>query len=44
VPAIVEVPRATMDQIAGQTITLEYRDSYGSFVEASPIWLIWAPS
>jgi hypothetical protein len=44
VPAIVEVPRATMDQIAGQTITLEYRDSYGSFVEASPIWLIWVPS
>jgi hypothetical protein len=43
VPAIVEVPRATMEQLAGETVTVEYRDVYGSVVEASAMWLVWAP-
>jgi hypothetical protein len=42
-PAIVEVPRAVMEQISGQTVTVEYRDVYGSLVEASAMWLIWMP-
>jgi len=42
-PAIVEVPRATMEQVAGETVTIEYRDVYGSVVEASAMWLVWTP-
>jgi CSLREA domain-containing protein len=42
VPAIVEVPRTTMEQLVGRTVTIEYRDVYGSVVEASAMWLIWA--
>jgi CSLREA domain-containing protein len=43
VPATVEVPRATMEQLAGRTVTIEYRDVYGSVVGASAMWLIWVP-
>lgn len=43
VPAIIEVPRATMEQLAGQTVTIEYRDLYAVVVEASTMWLIWTP-
>lgn len=42
-PAIVEIPRATMEQLVGQTVTIEYRDIYGSAVNASEMWLIWTP-
>lgn len=42
-PAIVEVPRSMIEQLAGKTVTIEYRDVYGSVVEASDIWLIWVP-
>jgi CSLREA domain-containing protein len=42
-PAIVELPRATMEQLAGETVTVEYRDVYGSVVEASAMWLVWTP-
>jgi hypothetical protein len=42
-PAIVELPRATMEQMAGETVTVEYRDVYGSVVEASAMWLVWTP-
>jgi CSLREA domain-containing protein len=42
-PAIVEVPRTTMEQLAGRTVRIEYRDVYGSVVGASAMWLIWAP-
>jgi uncharacterized repeat protein (TIGR01451 family) len=42
-PAIIEIPRPTMEQLAGQTITVEYRDVYGSIVQASAMWLIWTP-
>jgi hypothetical protein len=42
-PAIVEIPRAVMEQMSGQTATVEYRDVYGSLVGASAIWLIWTP-
>jgi uncharacterized repeat protein (TIGR01451 family) len=41
--AIVEVPRATMEQLAGQTAHVEYRDVYAHIVEASSMWLIWTP-
>jgi CSLREA domain-containing protein len=43
VPANVEVPRTTMEQLTGQTVTIEYRDVYGSVVKASTVWLIWTP-
>jgi len=42
-PAIPEVPRTTMEQLAGQTVTIEYRDIYGRAVGASTVWLIWSP-
>ncbi len=42
-PAILEAPRSMMEQLAGKTITVEYRDVYGSFVGASDMWLIWVP-
>ncbi len=42
-PAIVEVERGTMEQLAGYTVTIEYRDVYGVIVEASEMWLIWTP-
>ena len=42
-PAIVEVPRATMERISGQTITVKYRDVYAALVGASDMWLIWVP-
>jgi hypothetical protein len=43
VPAIVEVSRATMEQLAGQTVTIQYRDLYAAVVESSTMWLIWTP-
>jgi hypothetical protein len=42
-PAIVEVPRTKMEGCARQTVVVEYRDVYGDVVEASEVWLIWAP-
>ena len=42
-PAVVEVPRTTMERLVGRTATVEYRDVYGAVVEASAIWLIWVP-
>jgi hypothetical protein len=42
-PAIVEIPRAVMEQMSGQTVTVEYRDVYGSLVGANAMWLIWIP-
>lgn len=42
-PAIVEVPQSTIQQLAGQTVTIEYRDLYSVAVSASTIWLIWTP-
>jgi uncharacterized repeat protein (TIGR01451 family) len=41
--AVVEVPRTTVEQLAGRTVGVEYRDVYGYIVEASPMWLIWMP-
>ena len=41
--AIVALPRATLEGLAGQTVTVAYRDVYGSYVEASDVWLIWTP-
>jgi len=42
-PAILEVPRSMLEQLAGKIVTIEYRDVYGSVVEASDMWLIWTP-
>ncbi|MCB0210363.1 MAG: hypothetical protein KDJ52_13585 [Anaerolineae bacterium] len=42
-PAIVEIPRTTMEQMTGQTIIVKYRDVYGGMVYASEMWLIWTP-
>ncbi|MBN1877926.1 MAG: hypothetical protein JXA33_27140 [Anaerolineae bacterium] len=43
VPAVVEIPSTVMAQLAGQVVTLEYRDVYGAKVEATEIWWIWMP-
>lgn len=43
VPSLVEVPRETLEQWAGQEITIEYRDMFGVAVSASTMWLIWVP-
>jgi hypothetical protein len=32
-----------MEQMSGQTVTVEYRDVYGNVVNASAMWLIWMP-
>jgi hypothetical protein len=42
-PAIVELPRTTMETLVGQDVTIEYRDVYGINGEASVMWLIWMP-
>jgi spore coat protein U-like protein len=42
-PAILEVPRSMMEQLAGQIVSIEYRDVYSYLVEASDMWLIWVP-
>ena len=42
-PAVPEISRSVMEQLAGQMATIEYRDVYGSFVQASTVWLIWMP-
>jgi hypothetical protein len=42
-PAIVEVPRSTMEGLAGREVTIVYRDIYSGVVEASVMWLIWTP-
>ena len=41
--AVVEVPRAVMEQLAGQVVTLENRDVCGVLVQASALWLLWVP-
>jgi len=41
--AMVEVERATLEALLGRTVTVEYRDVYGSLVGASAVWLVWAP-
>lgn len=41
--AVVEVPRAVMEQLAGRVARLEYRDVYGVLVQASALWLLWTP-
>lgn len=38
-----KIPRSIMEQIAGKTVTVQYHDVYGVFVEASTMWLIWMP-
>jgi hypothetical protein len=41
--AIVEIPRAVMEQLAGHDVRVEYRDVYSYQVEASEMWIIWQP-
>jgi hypothetical protein len=41
--ARLEVPRATMEQLAGQLVTIQYRDVYDVVVKATEMWLIWVP-
>jgi PKD repeat protein len=42
-PAIVEIPRETMEEMAGRTLTIQYQDVCGGSVGAKPVWLIWVP-
>ena len=42
-PGIVPIPRVTIENLAGQTIMVEYHDIYGIKIEASEMWLIWVP-
>ena len=39
----VEVPRTIIEQLAGESPTITYRDVCGNNVGASAVWLIWAP-
>ncbi|MCP4358405.1 MAG: hypothetical protein GY796_10355, partial [Chloroflexi bacterium] len=41
IATLVELPQATMQGLAGQTIIIEYRDVHGQYVGASEMWLIW---
>jgi hypothetical protein len=41
--AVIELPRATVEQWAGRIIAVEYRDIYAQYVYASNMWLIWMP-
>jgi hypothetical protein len=42
-PALVQVPRSILEQVAGQSLTVEFVDLYGSHVSASPMYLVWQP-
>ena len=42
-PARVQVPRATIEQLAGETVEIVYRDRYAALISASDMWLIWVP-
>ncbi|MAU00893.1 MAG: hypothetical protein CL608_27425 [Anaerolineaceae bacterium] len=37
------VPRPLIEQMKGQSVSIEYRDVYGNVVTASEMWLIWVP-
>lgn len=41
--AIIELSRALMQQLAGKTVTIQYRDLYGVVIQATDMWLIWVP-
>lgn len=41
--AILIIPRPLIEQMRGQSISIEYRDVYGNVVTASEMWLIWVP-
>ena len=41
--ALVVVPRSIMEQLAGNEVTVEFKDFYGINVEATPLYLIWSP-
>ena len=43
ISSIVTIPNAIMNQLAGQTARIEYRDIYGDVTHASTMWLIWMP-
>ena len=43
IPARVQVPRTTMEQLAGEMIEVSYRDRYAVQVSASEMWMIWVP-
>jgi FG-GAP-like repeat len=40
---LVQVPRAVLEVVAGQPLTIEFVDVYGDSVGSSPIYLIWQP-
>ncbi|MCL4299362.1 MAG: DUF11 domain-containing protein [Anaerolineae bacterium] len=41
--ALVEMPRTLIQQLAGKTVTIQYRDLYDIEVKATDMWLIWVP-
>lgn len=41
--ATVKIPRTIMDQLAGQTVNIQYRDIYGVDIRATEMWWIWVP-
>jgi hypothetical protein len=43
VPTLVEIPYTQLAPWAGQSITIELRDLYGTIVGASPIYILWTP-
>jgi len=41
--ALVEVPANILIPRAGQTLTVEFVDLYGSVYSATPLYLVWTP-
>ncbi len=42
-PEIVPLPRQTMVLMAGQTVTVVFRDVFGDQVSATPVWIVHIP-
>ena len=43
VPSLARVPDAVMQRMAGKTVTLDFKDVYGVYGSASPVYIIAAP-
>lgn len=40
VPSLVRIPDAVMRRLAGRTATIEFKDVYGVFGSASPVYIV----
>ncbi len=42
-PAVLEIPRATMESIEGKAVTLQFRDGFGEQTSATAVYLVYQP-